>query len=91
MTTPKSPVPYTPDLPLSTRTVLGAARTNSILFTLVHATAGYEPAGSMARWTNESWGACYQLKDGTQGGQWFSTLQAASLKFKRAAVLGERI
>lgn len=45
-------------------------------YTLHHATAGYEPAGSMARWTKEYYAVVFTL-DGAEHGQRFRTAQEA--------------
>lgn len=52
-------------------------------YDLVHKTAGYECAGSCARYTNESWGAIATNRDGTTSGQWYKTETEAREHFER--------
>lgn len=49
---------------------------------LMHKTAGYEPAGSCARFTQELWGALYDL-DWSTAGQWFKTEAEARKYFNK--------
>ena len=51
-------------------------------YALVHRTPGYECAGSMARWTNESW-AVETWIDGTRHGQRFKNESEARALFDR--------
>ena len=48
---------------------------------LYHRTAGYEVAGSRMRWTNEVWGASFEIY-GTTNGQRFKTLKEARQRFE---------
>lgn len=52
-------------------------------YTLVHKTAGYECAGSCARYTEELWGAIGRNFDGTTTGQWYLTEAEARAHFDR--------
>jgi hypothetical protein len=49
---------------------------------LIHKTAGYEPGGSLARWTNEAWGSIYYDYSQCSFGQWFKTLEEAKKEFE---------
>jgi hypothetical protein len=49
--------------------------------TLVHKTAGWECAGAGKRITGETWGALFECKDGTTGGNWYNTLAEAKSRF----------
>lgn len=51
-------------------------------YTFSHRSAGYEPAGSMARWTDERWSVLF-MSDGATHGRSFSTEQAAREHFER--------
>jgi hypothetical protein len=52
-------------------------------YSLVHATAGYEPAGACARWTEEKYGTLFLEPRGGQGGQWYKTKAEAEAHFNR--------
>ena len=68
---------------MSGRTVLKTATgAFGTRYTLVHATAGYECAGSAARYTDEQWGC---LGAGRMGnfGQWYKTENEAAKHFDR--------
>ena len=51
--------------------------------TLVHSTAGYECAGSMARLTGEKWGCLFVSRDGNRGGNWYTNEAQAREHFLR--------
>ena len=54
---------------------------------LVHKSAGWECAGSMARLTSEAWGAVFDYTNGSSGGQWFLTEAEARARFALWAVV----
>jgi hypothetical protein len=61
------------DAPKSkTNCINSAVNSHGKEYFLKHKTAGYEPSGSMARWTNEAWGVIFYV-DGCPNGQWFKT------------------
>ena len=54
------------------------------VYRLVHKTAGYECAGSCARYTDAAWGAiATSAMDGTMFGQWYKTEAEARTHFDR--------
>lgn len=59
---------------VSRSTVLDQATHNGRTYLLRHHSAGYESAGSMARWTNEKWSVS---RPGAFGGSAFLTEQEA--------------
>lgn len=62
-------------------TAMGAFKAR---YNLIHKTAGYEPAGSCARYTEEYWGAIgTSARDGTTFGQWYKTEAEAREHFER--------
>jgi hypothetical protein len=73
------------------RTVIKSARNDNLraTYTLTHTTAGYEPAGSMARYTEESWGVLYTTDNGAMGGEWFKSLEYASNRFDAIITPGQ--
>jgi len=82
----KSPINYGQigDAPRSNRTVLSEKWSPKIRtdVRLVHATEGYEPAGAMARWTDEFW-AIHYMVDGAINGRRYRTLPEAEQHFDR--------
>lgn len=52
-------------------------------WSLVHRTAGYECAGSCARYTKECWSVDYERRDGITGGQSYKTEAEARAHFER--------
>lgn len=60
------------------RTVLKTGRSLSLdrTYLLIHSTAGYEPAGSRARYTAEKWLITFNMS-GVVHGREFATLAAA--------------
>lgn len=78
--------------PVSVRTVIESANTitnHNIprTYRLVTKTAGYESAGSMARWTDESHGVTFEL-DGCTHGQWYKSLDHAKENFDNLVANG---
>lgn len=48
---------------------------------LTHSTEGYEPAGSMLRWTNEYWAVRHTAPDGARHGKRYLTLTEALVHY----------
>lgn len=69
--------------PASVRNVLETApsKDSSDVIKLVHRSAGWQCAGSAATLVNEAWGALYEAKSGSRGGQWFKTFDEAKARF----------
>jgi hypothetical protein len=83
---PKSTAEYGtyPDAMRSRKTILERrAAAYGRTYVLSHSTAGYEPAGSCARWTNEKWAAGHTDSNGTFYGQSFKTEHEARAYFER--------
>ena len=67
---------------MSKRTILKSATgAFGARISLVHATEGFEVAGSGTRPTNEKWGILCKYRHGTTGGQWFRTFAEAEAHF----------
>lgn len=81
--------------PPSIRTTLKEATSGRMTLRLLHATPGYEIAGSMARLREHTaYLYQYEMADGSIGGQWFKHLEDARERFdycvaQRAAMLAE--
>jgi hypothetical protein len=69
---------------LAQRTVLGTAFNPRLrrTYTLTQVDAGWEPAGSMARWTDGYYSVTFEL-DGSRNGRRFTTQQEAVETFLR--------
>ncbi len=82
--TPKPVVEYSEvtDQNRSIPTMLKQVEYQGRTYSLIHRTSGYEPAGSMARWTNEIWSVT-ALYDGTPHGRRFKTEAEARDLFDR--------
>lgn len=64
------------------KTTLAAVPRRNGTMRLIHRTAGYQIAGSMARFDAEAWGSIYECRtDGTTHGQWFRTEAEARARF----------
>ena len=50
-------------------------------YLLKHHSAGWEPAGAIARWTDEKWSVVFYSSDGALNGRSFKTLQEAESLF----------
>ena len=72
------------DAPRSKRTTL-AARPGAFgqQHALIHGSAGWEPAGPVARWTDEYWAHAVTYLDGTKHGHRFKAETAARERFDR--------
>ena len=67
---------------MSKRTILKSATgAFGARISLVHATEGFEVAGSGTRPTNEKWGVLFAYRHGTTGGQWFKNFTDAEIHF----------
>ena len=62
----------------------GAMGTSGLHYSLMHSTAGYECAGSMARLTVEKWGCIYTEHTGTTGGNWYLEEAKARAQYEKA-------
>jgi hypothetical protein len=55
---------------------------NGLIVRLEHYTAGYEPAGAMARWTDEGWAVRWTMNHARHG-QRYRTFDEARAHFER--------
>lgn len=69
----------------SIRTIIAGAPGSRAHWQLIHKTAGYECAGSCARYTGEAWGAIAKSNSGTTYGQWYKTEAEAREHFDRVS------
>lgn len=69
-------------LPVSTYTILYQRTKNGREYKLVHRSAGYEPAGSAARYTNKCWSVDFWL-DNARHGRRFTVRDKADEYFDR--------
>lgn len=70
------------DQPRSTHTVLDMRTSRGREYKLVSATAGWEPAGSVARWTDAFY-AVWFMANGSRNGQRFVTEAEARATFEK--------
>lgn len=66
----------------SVRTVLESKAVGTRVYSLVHKTKGWEPAGSCARMVREAWGVLFDFENASHG-QWFLDATQAKILFSK--------